>query len=1506
MSTEVASLKIKVDTSDTVKATNDLNKLTNTAKQTDKQVQGLTNAFFSLKGAIATLGVAQTAQYFVKTADSMNLLNARLKLTTSSMEEFNSQQKQLLAISLGTHTSLSDTVTLYNKLDPALKQIGATTSQVNSVVESFTKGLQLGGASVEESKSAIQQFGQAMGSGVLRGEEFNAMAEASPKLLKYLADGLGVPQTALRKMAEAGELTAVRVSNALLKMKSDIDRDFTSLPLTVGKSTTDALTLLSLGIENVDNAFGITKSLALSIQELSSNIGGYSQSIITFFQDINKYIDEHQKGLTQALALVGGVAGAYFTFIAGGAVVAGIGAITEAIVALRIAMLSLQTSIPVLGWISAAVGVSAAVYIQNMDDITESTNKNIKTIEDSQKALDELAKKRQAIKDDKFMLDSNQEKAIKIIDDQSEAIRMQTIALRENKFARSEVENIFGDTNNQPEAILRANVKKEPSKITDTSVKEFGKELQKALDEKVLIENQYKKFKDELDNSNKATAEDYVNLEKWKTKELKDLATKQGKDEKKILEDKQKAYKDINKAGLDEYAKGMQEIVDKTVEWTKLGASENDILAAKTKLVEELNKKTNLESLKEELSYYEKTVQLQQESYDKQVEIASIQYTNNILAIEESNKTAEQKKKLIDLETELYNKTLDRLKVETDKSFKETMDSHYADMLDKQIALNNAVYDYGNGFDGVAGKISKLSKTLGSMSNLELQNKKEVIDLNKKYAKDYETYGKDAEKTTQLQVQEEKDKKLLAEQYTQSQLKNYSLMADAMSSMFKEGSREAASFQAASTALALVEATRAILTQGTGDPYTAIPRMVAMAAMVGSLMKNIGVAFGMNKTTTSSDAFSAQSANTGTGSVLGDTKKASDSISNSLSILEDFAKPNFRLATSMDESLKSIDSKIGGVTSLLIQNSATALGTNYTGGYDTGFKNNLGFNNTLSTLGVGAAGLAIAGATGGFGALGALSFAGPAGLALLGIDKLLLGGAISNIIGGAFNSVLGGLFGKTSVSQALTDSGIYFADAYLKDAVEQLNGQVYQTISTTTTKKSWFSSSSSTSISSYFSALDSEISNQFSLVLGSIYDTVYQAGLALNLSSSSLENSLNSFIVSIGKISLYGKTGDQIQELLTNIFSGISDNLAKAVVPALSEFQAVGEGMFETLTRVATGMEQANYYIGRLGSTFETIDFTDIINKQGVVGFEALYQSILKVEKGANFNYILSTLSGTAEELYSAYIALDLIRDRLTFFGKGLDSLSASMIGGAGSLESLSDGIQSYIENFYSDTEQQALKISELTQLLNRAGITEIPTSINGFRKLVESIDTTSEAGQYLYGNLISLSGAFSDVYSEIDSQRTSLLGDITNFVKELRGTTSSLNAGTTFKTFADSFNLMIDAINNGSTNLSDIGATTLTTAQSYLDTVSRTATSAADLKFAQQIVANKLESVATAPNINLGTINDTLKISFNENSIIVNELKQMRTQLEYLNGLNTTQTATQLKTLSATRALIS
>jgi len=957
-----------------------------------------------------------------------------------------------------------------------------------------------------------------------------------------------------------------------------------------------------------------------------------------------------------------------------------------------------------------------------------------------------------------------------------------------------------------------------------------------------------------------------------KQKNSIDKQNKSLDEQKKKLEDTNKAYTEIAQIGMSSYDKSIASIVEQTNNWLKAGVSENEVLTAKAKLIDEINSKNILENLQTELSYYEKKLQLQKDSLDKALELRGIQYAQSVLEIENSNKTIEQKQKLIALETELYDETIKRLKADNNTEFQDTLKSFQEDSLARQIELNNAIFDFGAGFKSSNSEIMEVSKSLAAMSDASLKSKKAETELNKKYTTEFTKYAGDVEKTKELEQQYTKDTDLLNKQAINNQILGYANIAGAISGMFQQGSKEAATFQAAQTVLALVEGTRAILTAGTGDPYTAIPRMAAMAIMVKSLLGNIGVSLGMGgSNTTTGDSFSMQKANTGTGSVLGDTSKASDSITKSLSILEDYAKPEFRLSQQMSKSLESIDNKIGGVTSLLLQNSATALGTNYTGGFDTGYKNNLNIDTLINPINA-------------------------------VISKIPIIGQINNLFGGIINSAIGGLFGKTSVSQSLQDSGIIFADALLKNAITSFNGSAYQTIATTVSKKSWFSSSSSTSLSTYFTGLDSEINNQFSLVLKNLYDTVYQAGNALEIGSDSLNNSLNNFVVSIGKISLKDKTGTQIQELLTSIFGKVGDDLATSVVPAITQFQKVGEGTLTTLTRVASGMEQANYYIDRLGTTFQKINFTSIINKQGDVGFEALYQSILKVEKGANFNNILSTLSGTAEELYSAYLSLDLMRDRLTFLGKGLDGLSISAIGGAGGLEQLNDGISSFIENFYSSAEQQQLKVSELNQELSRTGITTIPTTIAGFKALVNGIDTTTESGQKLYGSLISLSSSFYDVYSSVEESRTSLISSLEDFVSS---TKSTIQTDTTFKDFSSSFNNMIDAIKLGSGDLSDIGNATINTAQSYLDTVARTAKSSAEIEFAKKIVANKFEGVINTKDITLGTINDTLKISFNEDSVIVKALNDVKNELVYLNQLNTRQTANSNKTLQLQRASI-
>jgi tape measure domain-containing protein len=82
------------------------------------------------------------------------------------------------------------------------------------LTESISQALRLSGASATEAQSSLLQFGQALASGVLRGEEFNSVVENSPRLAQALADGLNVPIGRLRKLAEEGRLTADVVVNA--------------------------------------------------------------------------------------------------------------------------------------------------------------------------------------------------------------------------------------------------------------------------------------------------------------------------------------------------------------------------------------------------------------------------------------------------------------------------------------------------------------------------------------------------------------------------------------------------------------------------------------------------------------------------------------------------------------------------------------------------------------------------------------------------------------------------------------------------------------------------------------------------------------------------------------------------------------------------------------------------------------------------------------------------------------------------------------------------------------------------------------------------------------------------------------------------------------------------------------------------------------------------------------------------------------------------------------------
>ena len=172
-------------------------------------------------------------------------MSARLKLATAGSREYTVAQKDLFAIAQRIGVPIQETATLYGKLQQAVRMLGGEQKDALSITESISQALRLSGASATEAQSSLLQFGQALASGVLRGEEFNSVVENSPRLAKALADGLNVPIGRLRKLAEEGRLTADVVVNALMSQKDKLAAEYAQLPQTVGQAFT-----------RLSNAFG--------------------------------------------------------------------------------------------------------------------------------------------------------------------------------------------------------------------------------------------------------------------------------------------------------------------------------------------------------------------------------------------------------------------------------------------------------------------------------------------------------------------------------------------------------------------------------------------------------------------------------------------------------------------------------------------------------------------------------------------------------------------------------------------------------------------------------------------------------------------------------------------------------------------------------------------------------------------------------------------------------------------------------------------------------------------------------------------------------------------------------------------------------------------------------------------------------------------------------------------------------------------------------------------------
>lgn len=467
----------------------------------------------------------------------------------------------------------------------------------------------------------------------------------------------------------------------------------------------------------------------------------------------------------------------------------------------------------------------------------------------------------------------------------------------------------------------------------------------------------------------------------------------------------------------------------------------------------------------------------------------------------------------------------------------------------------------------------------------------------------------------------------------------------------------------------------------------------AVAAMVG-VMAAFGFAGGGSRT--------PPKYNTGTGTVAGDNSAQSESLTKSIERLAEIDQLTMRYSAQMASSLKSIEANIGGLTSLLVRTgdiSASAAGIK------TGTSGIGDINKTIGGL-----------------------------ISKIPVVGSVLGGLLS-----AVGSVVNALFGtKTSI----IGQGI--------SAVSQTMGQISdigfaaQNFTNIQKKGKIFGITTSTRYSTQTTEASDEVNRQFTLILNGFYDAISAASNPLGLALNEVQNRLNSFVVDIGQIDLKGLTGQEIQEKLTAVFGAAADNMARAAITGLDDFQKVGEGYFETIVRVASGVEQAQQFLRQLG--VEAIAYTDILNKQGDITTEIIRQSLMLNDASAGiaggFAEIIGNATGTGQELYDLVLTLRDLQEQISATGQKAEYMTIAMISAAGGLDAFQGGLQSFYDDILTDSERSAIELSRLTGEFQSLGLT-LPTSREAFKALIQSIDVTTAAGQALYGSLIALTPSF-------------------------------------------------------------------------------------------------------------------------------------------------------------------
>ena len=230
--------------------------LTRTVSEVEELRSGMTSAqppAENLTASLKKLGTAflgsKLVSGIVSMSDEMTQTMARLNLMNDGLQSTADLQELIYQSAMRSRGAYNATADAVAKMGLLAGDAFSSNQETIAFVEQLNKQFKIAGTSAEGQAAAMLQITQAMGSGVLRGEELNSVFEQAPTIIQSIADYLGVSVGEIRSMAQEGELTAGVVKSALLSSAEETNQKFNEIPLTWSDVWTQASNMAIMALQ---------------------------------------------------------------------------------------------------------------------------------------------------------------------------------------------------------------------------------------------------------------------------------------------------------------------------------------------------------------------------------------------------------------------------------------------------------------------------------------------------------------------------------------------------------------------------------------------------------------------------------------------------------------------------------------------------------------------------------------------------------------------------------------------------------------------------------------------------------------------------------------------------------------------------------------------------------------------------------------------------------------------------------------------------------------------------------------------------------------------------------------------------------------------------------------------------------------------------------------------------------------------------------------------------------